>query len=69
MKHFKLQCMSPLLPPLCIAICTTVRKLFDILLEVELLIYSKKCFLISRTKTNPLFTNPSSSSLAQLDPI
>ena len=41
MQHFKPLCMSPLLPTLCIAICTTV---FDIYLVVELLIYSKKMF-------------------------
>ena len=55
MQHFKLLCMSPLLPPLCITICTTVRKLFDILLVVELLIYSKNVFSFSRIKTNYLF--------------
>ena len=31
---------------LCITIGTTVRKLFDISLVVELLIYRKTCFLI-----------------------
>ena len=31
-----------LLPTLCIMICTTVRKFFDISLVVQLLIYSKK---------------------------
>ena len=50
MQHFKLLCMSPLLPTLCIMICTTVRKIFDISLVVELLIYSKKCFLIQQNK-------------------
>ena len=50
MLHFKLLCMSPLLPPLCITICITVRKIFDISLVVELLIYSKKCFLIQQNK-------------------
>ena len=48
MQHFKLLCMSPLLPTLCITICTTVRKFFDISLVVQLLIYSKKCFLIQQ---------------------
>ena len=42
--------MSPLLLPLCITICTTVRKILDILLVVELLIYSKKYFLIQQNK-------------------
>ena len=42
--------MSPLLPPLCITICTTVRKFFHISLVVELLIYRKKCFLIQQNK-------------------
>ena len=50
MQYFKLLCMSPLLPPLCITICTTVRKFFDISLVVELLIHSKKCFLIQQNK-------------------
>ena len=50
MQYFKLLCMAPLLPQLCITICTTVRKLFDISLVVELLIYSKKCFLIQQNK-------------------
>ena len=49
MQHFKLLCMSPLLPSLCITICTTVRKIFDISLVVELL-YSKNCFLIQQNK-------------------
>ena len=31
---------------------TTVRKIFDILLVVELLIYSKKCFLIQQNKNS-----------------
>ena len=34
--------MSPLLPTLCITICTTVRKIFGISLVVQLLIYRKK---------------------------
>ena len=50
MQYFKLLCMSPLLPPLCITICTTIRKFFDISLVVELLIYSKKYFLIQKNK-------------------
>ena len=50
MQYFKLLCMSLLLPLLCITICTTVRKFFDISLVVELLIYSKKCFLIQQNK-------------------
>ena len=50
MQYFKLLCMSPQLSPLCITICITVRKLFDISLVVELLIYSKKCFLIQQNK-------------------
>ena len=41
-------CVSPLLLSLCITICVTVRKIFDILLGVELLIYSKKHFLIQQ---------------------
>ena len=50
MQHFKLLCMSPFLPTLCITICITVRKLFDISLLVQLLLYSKKCFLIQENK-------------------
>ena len=50
MQYFKLLCISPLLLPLCIRICTTVRKIFDILLVAELLIYCKKCFLIQQNK-------------------
>ena len=50
MQYFKLLCMSPLLPPLCIKICTTVRKIFDISSVVELLIYNKKFFLIQQNK-------------------
>ena len=50
MQYFKLLCMSPLLPQLCITICSTVRTIFDISLVVELLIYSKKCFLIQQNK-------------------
>ena len=41
MQYFKL---------LCITICTTIRKIFDISLVVELLIYSKKCCLIQQKK-------------------
>ena len=37
MQYFKHLCMSPLLPPLCITLYTTVRKIFDISLIVELL--------------------------------
>ena len=36
--------MSPLLPPLRITICTTVRKMLYILLAVDLLIYIKNLF-------------------------
>ena len=43
-QHLKLLRMSPLLPMLCITICTNVRKIFDISLVVGLLIYSKKMF-------------------------
>ena len=50
MQYFKLLFMSPLLPPLCIIICTIVRKIFYILLVVRLLIYSKKYFLIQQNK-------------------
>ena len=51
MQYFRLLCMSPLLPPpLCIKICTTVRKIFDISSVVELLIYNKKFFLIQQNK-------------------
>ena len=50
MQDFKLLCMSPLFLPLCITICTTVRKIFDISLVVEVLIYSKNCFLIQQNK-------------------
>ena len=50
MQYSKLLCISPLLLPLCIRICTTVRKIFDILLVAELLIYCKKCFLIEQNK-------------------
>ena len=49
--------MSPLLPPLRITICTIVRKVFDILLVVELLIDSKIVFSFSRIKPNHLFAN------------
>ena len=42
-----------------VTICTTVRKFFDILLVVELLIYIvKNIFSFSRIKTIHLFTNP-----------
>ena len=50
MQYFKLLCMSPMLPPLCITICNTVRNIFHISLVVELLIYSKKYFLIYQNK-------------------
>ena len=50
MQHFKLLCLSSLLPPLCITICTTVRKIFDVSLVVDLSMYSKKCFLIQQNK-------------------
>ena len=42
--------MSPLLRPLCITISTTARKIFNISLAVELLMYSKKYFLIKQNK-------------------
>ena len=51
MHYFKLLCMSPLLLPLCITICTTVNFFLDILLVVDLLIYSKKYFLIQQNKS------------------
>ena len=69
MQHFKLLCMSPLLPSLCIAICTTVRKFFDISLVVELL-HSKKCFLIQQNKNYSrickliIITNPIGFNIA-----
>ena len=50
MQYFKLLCMSPMLLPLCITICTNIRKVFELLLVVELLIYSKKYFLIQQNK-------------------
>ena len=46
MQYFKFLCMSILLTRFCITICTIARKMFDILLVVEL--YSKKYFLISQ---------------------
>ena len=46
MQHFKLLCMPPLLPPLCITICTTVRKFFDVSQQLN----CKKCFLIQKNK-------------------
>ena len=46
MQYFKVLCTSPL----CITILTTVRKIFDISLIVELLIYNKKCFFIQENK-------------------
>ena len=45
-QYFQLLCMPALLLPLCITICTTVRKIFVISLVVKLLIYSKIYFLI-----------------------
>ena len=67
--------MSPLLPTLYIAICTTVRKLFDISLAVKSLIYSKKMFphlaeekLFMYLQCIQLSHNPQ-SSLARLDSI
>ena len=54
MQYFKLLCMSPLLSPLCITICTTVRKIFlefFSILIVEFILYSKKCFLIQQNKS------------------
>ena len=53
MQHFKLLCMSPLLP--IVTICTTVRKFFDISLVVQLLIHSKKMLSYSRIKTIHVF--------------
>ena len=50
MQYFKLLCMSPLLPQLCMTICTTVRKFFYISSVVELLIQSKKCFITQQNK-------------------
>ena len=50
MQYIKFLCLSPWLSSLCITICTTVRKSFDILLVVEFLIYSKKYFLIQKNK-------------------
>ena len=50
MEYFKFVCMSSLLLPLCITICITVRKNFDISLVAESLIQSKKCFLIQQNK-------------------
>ena len=49
--------MSPMLPTLCVTICTTVRKFFDISIVFELLIYSKKKNIISfsRIKTIHVF--------------
>ena len=58
MKYFKLLCLSKLLPLLCITICTTVRKFFNILLVVELLMYSKNISSFRRIKTIHLFKNP-----------
>ena len=51
MQYFKLLYMLSLLLPLCITKCTIARKIFDILLVVELLIYSKKYFLIQQNKS------------------
>ena len=48
-----------ILPLLCITICTTVSKFFNILLVVELLI--KMFYQFGRIKTIHLFTNPLSS--------
>ena len=48
MQYFKLLCVSPLLPPLCII--KNFRKILDISLVVESLINSKKCFLIQQNK-------------------
>ena len=54
MQHFKLLCMSPLLP--IVTICTAVTKFFDISLVVQLLIYTvKNAFSYSRIKTINVF--------------
>ena len=66
MQYFKILCMSPLLPTLCITICTTVRKIFHFLLVVFFI--SSNIFSLSRIRTMDLVTNPY-SSLAQLDSI
>ena len=44
MQQFKLLCYVTIATKMCITICTTVRKIFDILLVVQFLIYSKKMF-------------------------
>ena len=49
--------MSPLLPSLCITICTTVKNVFDISLVVELLIYRKEC--------SPIYQNKNYSSICK----
>ena len=70
MQYFKFLCLSPWLPSLCITICTTVRKSFDILLVVEFLIYSKKYFLIQKNKNyssicnSIIITSPTGFSIA-----
>ena len=70
MQYFKLLCMSPLLSLLCITICTTVRKFFDISLVAELLIYIKKCLLIQQNKNyssigkSIIITNPIGFNIA-----
>ena len=43
---FQASVYVPVVLPLSITICTTTKKFWDILIVVELLIYSKKCFLI-----------------------
>ena len=70
MQYFKLLCMSPLLSLLCITICTTVRKILDISLVAELLIYSKKYLLIQQNKNyssickSIIITNPIGFNIA-----
>ena len=59
MQHFKLLCMSPLIPPLCITICTTLRNIFYISLLVDFLIYSEKCFLVQQNKNYSCICNKS----------
>ena len=65
--------MSPLLLPLRITICITVRNFFDILLVVELLIYSKKYFLIlqniscSSTYKSIIIVSPTGFNIALIN--
>ena len=70
MQYIKFLCLSPWLSSLCITICTTVRKSFDILLVVEFLIYSKKYFFIQKNKNyssicnSIIFTSPTGFNIA-----